>query len=178
MANNGNNYQTADNLKWNWKKTYLYANSTTQRCPREIIKKFQIEDFFHLPPVSLTPVTNLELRISPRVFEKIWNGSNGIIRGWGKLFMKKTRSKKSRDTVPLRQIPSNVTRYASNWWNIQYCKFSYPDLLLDRQSIKINRGRIRQRVGESPSSAWVTAHCTVHIAKLFTFIYVPAAYIM
>jgi hypothetical protein len=67
------------NLK---KKNYLYANSTTQRCPKEI-KKFLIEDFFHLLPLSLTPVANLELRISPRISEKIRNGPNGIIRGLG-----------------------------------------------------------------------------------------------
>ncbi len=42
-----------------------------------------IEDFLHLPPVSLTPVANLELRISPRIFEKIWNDPNGIVRGLG-----------------------------------------------------------------------------------------------
>jgi hypothetical protein len=41
------------------------------------------EDFLHLPPVSLTPVANLELRISPRIFEKIRNGPNGILRGLG-----------------------------------------------------------------------------------------------
>jgi hypothetical protein len=38
--NNGRNYQTADKFKMNLKKQiYLYANSTTQRCPKEIIKK-------------------------------------------------------------------------------------------------------------------------------------------
>ncbi len=42
-----------------------------------------IEDFLHLPPVSLTPVANLELRISPRIFEKIRNDPNGILRGLG-----------------------------------------------------------------------------------------------
>ncbi len=62
---------------------YLYANSTTKRCPKEIKKKFLIEDFFHLPPVSRTPVANIELQISPRIFEKIWNDSTGIIRGLG-----------------------------------------------------------------------------------------------
>ena len=36
-----------------------------------------------LPPVSLTTVVNLELRISPRIFEKIRNGPNGILRGLG-----------------------------------------------------------------------------------------------
>ncbi len=46
VANNGKNYQTADNLKWTWKKNYLYANPTTQRCPKENIKNFLIKDFF------------------------------------------------------------------------------------------------------------------------------------
>jgi hypothetical protein len=64
-------------------KIYIYVKSTTQRCPNKIIKIFLLEGFFHLPPVSLTPVANLELRISPRIFEKIRNGRNGIIRGLG-----------------------------------------------------------------------------------------------
>jgi hypothetical protein len=42
-----------------------------------------MEDFLHLPPVSLTPVENLKLRISPRIFEKIWNDPNGILSGLG-----------------------------------------------------------------------------------------------
>jgi hypothetical protein len=50
----------------------------------------------NLPPVSLTPVANLppvstaqgelvhlNLRISPRIFEKIRNSPNGILWGWG-----------------------------------------------------------------------------------------------
>ncbi len=52
-------------------KVYIYVNSTIQRSPNKIIKIFLIEDFFHLPPVSTTSVVNLELRISPRIFEKI-----------------------------------------------------------------------------------------------------------
>jgi hypothetical protein len=43
VANNGNFLR--ENLK---EKIYLYANSTTQRCPKKIIKTFLIEDFFHL----------------------------------------------------------------------------------------------------------------------------------
>ena len=42
-----------------------------------------IEDFFHLPPVSTTPVVHPELLISPQIFEKIWNGPNGIPKGLG-----------------------------------------------------------------------------------------------
>jgi hypothetical protein len=35
--------------------------------------------------VSLTPVANLELRISPRIFEEIRNGPNGIVRSLGEM---------------------------------------------------------------------------------------------
>ncbi len=62
---------------------YKYVISTIQRGPNKIIKIFLIEHFFNLPPVSTTPVVNLELRISPRIFEKIRNGPNGILRGLG-----------------------------------------------------------------------------------------------
>ncbi len=90
-------------LKVNLKaKMYIYVNSTIQRCPNKIIKIFLIEDFFHLPPVSTTLVVNLELWIFPRIFEKIRNGPIGILWGWGEtVWWKKTRSKKSCDTVPL-----------------------------------------------------------------------------
>ncbi len=37
----------------------------------------------NLPPVSLTPVVHLNLRISPQIFEKIRNDSDVIIRGLG-----------------------------------------------------------------------------------------------
>jgi hypothetical protein len=71
-------------LKVNLKaKIYIYVNSTTQRCPNKIIEIFLLEDFFHLPAVSLTPVVHLEPRISPRIFEKIRNGRNGILRCLG-----------------------------------------------------------------------------------------------
>jgi hypothetical protein len=39
-----------------------------------------IEDFSHLPSMLLTLVVHLELRISPRIFEKIRHGPNGIVR--------------------------------------------------------------------------------------------------
>jgi hypothetical protein len=54
VANNGNNItlQTPE-------------SELEGKKPNKIIKIFLIEDFFHLP------VANLELRISPRIFEKI-----------------------------------------------------------------------------------------------------------
>jgi hypothetical protein len=36
----------------------------------------------NLPPVSLIPVVNLDLRISPQIFEKIRIGPNGILWCW------------------------------------------------------------------------------------------------
>ncbi len=77
------------NLK---EKNYLYVNITTQRCANKIIKKtFLIEDFFHLPPVSMTPVVHL--------------GTQGF---GGNLFMKKTWCRKSRGTVPLKTWLQNA----------------------------------------------------------------------
>jgi hypothetical protein len=62
-------------------KLYLYVNSTTQRCPNKIIKTFLIEDFFHLPPVSTTPVVHLELRKSTGLVEKIRRILRGLVEG-------------------------------------------------------------------------------------------------
>ncbi len=53
-----------------------------------------IEDFLHLPPLSTTPVVHLELRISPRIFEKIRNDPNGILRGLGETDTWKNRKSK------------------------------------------------------------------------------------
>jgi hypothetical protein len=69
----------------------------------------------NLPPVSLIPVVHLYLRISPQIFEKIRNGPNKILWGLGETdSWKKTRSKKSRDTVPLNL--GVVIVYAWSWF--------------------------------------------------------------
>ncbi len=47
------------------------------------LKTFWLKIFVHLPPVSTTLVVHLELQISPRIFEKIWNCRNGILRCLG-----------------------------------------------------------------------------------------------
>ncbi len=72
-------WQLKVNLK---EKNNLYANSASQRCPKEIMKTILIEDFsiYHWCQRS---VVNLELRISLRIFEKIRNDPNGILRGLG-----------------------------------------------------------------------------------------------
>ncbi len=63
----------------------------------------------NLPPVSLIPVVHLHLRISPQIFEIFWNDPNVIFGGLGEDdSWKKTWSKKSRDTVPLRSDVSSI----------------------------------------------------------------------
>ena len=64
-------------------KIYIYVYSTTQRCPYKIIKILQLKGFFHLPLLPMTTMVHFELQISPQIYEKIWNGPNGILRGLG-----------------------------------------------------------------------------------------------
>jgi hypothetical protein len=44
----------------------------------------------NLPPVSLTPVVHLDLRISPRIFEKFEMTPKLFSEAWGKLIYEKT----------------------------------------------------------------------------------------
>ncbi len=106
VANNGNNIRLQTPLsKFEGKKINIYVNSTTQRCPNKIIKIFQLEDFFHLSPVSLTPVVYLEPRIFPRNFEKIRNGRSGILRCLGKLIHEKNQKSKISWHCPFHRPP-------------------------------------------------------------------------
>jgi hypothetical protein len=58
-----------------------------------------------LPPVSLTPVipvVHLDLRLSPRIFEKIRNGPNAILWGWGETDSSKKPEAKNLVTLSLK----------------------------------------------------------------------------
>jgi hypothetical protein len=59
--------------------------------PTKLLKS---EDFSHLPPVSTTPVDNLELRISPRIFEKFETVLMGYSGAGGKLIDEKNQKRK------------------------------------------------------------------------------------
>jgi hypothetical protein len=77
-------------LKVNLKaKMYICVNCTFQRCPNKTFKIFLIDDFSHLPPVSTTPVVNLELGISPRIFENFKTVLMGYSGAGGKLIDEK-----------------------------------------------------------------------------------------
>ncbi len=67
---------------WKWK----ISKNSISRCNVHStklstkIKKNIPQNFFHLSLVSLTPLINIHLRLSPRIFEKIRNDPNGILR--------------------------------------------------------------------------------------------------
>ncbi len=95
VTNNGNNIRLQTPYsELEGKNLYIYDNSTTQRCPNKIIKNFLLEDFFCLPPVSLTPVVHLEPRISPRFFEKFEMAVMVYSDAWGKLIHEKNQKSK------------------------------------------------------------------------------------
>ncbi len=48
----------------------------------------------NLPSVSFIPVVHLDLQISPRIFGKIWNGSNGYKGSGGKIIHEKNHKQK------------------------------------------------------------------------------------
>jgi hypothetical protein len=54
-----------------------------------------------LPPVSLIPAVHLDLRISPRIFEKIRDGPNGILWVWGENDPRKKPEAKNLVTLSL-----------------------------------------------------------------------------
>ncbi len=83
---------------------YMYVNSTIQRCPNKIIKIFLIEDFLSFATgVNDTGgqpwAANTSANFRKNSKRSYWN-TVGLGGNW---LMKKTRSKKSRDTVPLNE---------------------------------------------------------------------------
>ncbi len=105
-------------LKLNLKaKSYIHVYSTTQRCPNKINKIFQFEHFCHLPPGGAPWAANISANFRKNSKRPYWY-TQGLGGNW---FMKKTRSRKSRDTVPL------TSKGFANLW---YCHFR-PWSLLD-----------------------------------------------
>jgi hypothetical protein len=67
--------------------------------PGAILPTVSLTPVANVPPGSLIPVLHLDL--SSRIYKKIQNGPKEILWAGGKLIHEKTRSKNSRDTVPL-----------------------------------------------------------------------------
>jgi hypothetical protein len=66
-----------------------------------------IEDFLHLPPVSLTPVANLELRIPPRIKKKFETDLMVYSGAWGKLIPEKKPEVENHVTAGIKYLPSS-----------------------------------------------------------------------
>jgi hypothetical protein len=69
--------------------------------PAAILPLVSLTPVANLPPVSLIPVVHLYLQISPRIFEKIRNGPNGILWGWGETNSRKKPEAKNLVTLSL-----------------------------------------------------------------------------
>ncbi len=52
--------------------------------------------------IDTVPVVHPDKQISPRIFEKIWNGSNGIPWGWGQTDSWKIQKHKISRHCPLK----------------------------------------------------------------------------
>jgi hypothetical protein len=61
-----------------------------------------IEDFIHLPSVSTTPVVHIELRVSPRIFEKFEMALMIYIGAWLKLIHEKNQKSKNSWYCPFK----------------------------------------------------------------------------
>ncbi len=91
-------------------KIYLNVNSTSQRT--EVSKQnrtFLIQDFFLLPPVSMTCVSSAPwaANISGN-FQKIEKALMGYSEAWGKLIKENNLKRKSRGTVPILYNLQNI----------------------------------------------------------------------
>jgi hypothetical protein len=69
-----------------------------------------------LLPVSLIPVVHLDLQITPWIFEKIWNGPNGILWSLGETDSW-TKPEENLVTLSLSNVTITVFRY---WF--RHCK--------------------------------------------------------
>jgi hypothetical protein len=81
---NGKNLQSEIFLLFLWNTFGVVKLAYRKNFFKFILSCQQFDNCSHcLPPVSLIPVVHLDLQISPQIFEKIQNGPNGILWGWG-----------------------------------------------------------------------------------------------
>jgi hypothetical protein len=73
---------------------FLPLISTTMVVNLPSVPKVKLIPVTNLPLMLLTLVVLLDLRISPRIFEKIWNDPNVISGAWGKMIQEKNLKQK------------------------------------------------------------------------------------
>ncbi len=95
----------------------------------------------NLPPVSLIPVVRFHLRISPRIFEKIRNGPNGILWGWGQTDSSKNQMQKISWHSPFELIISYCQPHSAyTQYNLNLSYQNYQNGAVSGQLTDITRG--------------------------------------
>ncbi len=105
VANNGNNYQTADNLKWTWKFFFICMLTLLPKGAQKKSYKFFWLKIFPFATGVVNIVANLELRIFRKFSNKIRNSPNDIIRGLGETDSWKKSEAKNLVTCPFHICP-------------------------------------------------------------------------
>ncbi len=96
--------EVADTLKWTWRQNFIYMLTLLSKGVPTKLLKFFLLTFFHWP----WP-TNISANFRKNSKRPYWY-TQGLGGNW---FMKKTRSRKSRGTVPLRwtwRTPNNILK--------------------------------------------------------------------
>ncbi len=119
--------KTVLHLKIKIKQKFYRCKVHPPKLLTKYLKKIMSQTFCLLSPVSLTPLININSRISPRIFEKIWNGHNGILRGVGKtdLWKKNLKPKISCQT-PFNLILTSLNLRTLWTLPLLQIEFKYP----------------------------------------------------
>ncbi len=119
-------YQTADMLKWTWRKKFIYMLILLHKDVPKNNQNFSGGRFFHLPLASTTPVVHLELRISPRIFKKKLRRPQWYTQElWGKWFIKNLKSKISwhcpfKSSSKTEAWPAVVRNLLQRQWSLVF----------------------------------------------------------
>ncbi len=116
-------------------KIYIYVNSTIQRCSNKIIKIFLIEDFFICHRCQRHRWSTLSCEYLHDFWKKFETVLMGYCGAGGKLIHKKTRSKKSRDTVPLSMGHRRKT--TPTWIILTYISRTEQQCVVTCQKIRV-----------------------------------------
>ncbi len=99
----------------------------TQLSSSQKMKKNKPESFSLLSLGSLTPLTNIHSRLSPRIFKKNRNDPNGILRA---LIYEKTWSRKSRVRLLLSRTTSTNHMHLSWIGNVSAKTLLFRNIIL------------------------------------------------
>ncbi len=96
---------------------FWYLNSPARQTPEYIVRA--VSNYFkirgEIRPRWRWSVVHLDLRISQRIFEKIWNGPNGILWDWRKLIHEKNHKQKISWHCPFKLCTQGCWYFLRSW---------------------------------------------------------------